>query len=103
MYPWLVQNQKTREAAANDHSFRLAFVCDWYKTQVMCGKAFEICLCVFPDILDQNKIQEMCEKAIDTFLGAWNFVPDGFYAHKMLEDLDNIEDLDNDDFDELII
>ena len=39
--------------------------------------------------LDKYKTQEMCDKAVNAFLAALKFVPDGFVTKKMIKKLDD--------------
>ena len=48
----------------NTHSSTVKFVAECYKTQNLCGKAFNKCFLVLFYILDQYKTQEMYKKVI---------------------------------------
>ena len=46
--------------------------------------------------LDRYKIQEVCDKAVDVFLPALEFVPDWFFYKKIIKELDDAVFSNND-------
>ena len=65
--------------AVNNFPSTILFVPKCYKTQA------STCFFLFDSVLDQNKIQKMCDEAADDCLAALKFVPDCFVANKMLK------------------
>ena len=65
----------------NTHSSTVKFVAECYKTQNLCGKAFNKCFLVLFYILDQYKTQEMYEKVISDF--SKRYVPDQYKTQRM--------------------
>ena len=51
----------------------------------MCIKAINTCSLLFDSVPDQYKNREACDKAVNHFLSALNFVSDWFVTRKILK------------------
>ena len=56
----------------------------------MCDKVVGTCPFIFDSVLDWYIIQEICDKAVDSYLLALKLASDWFVMSKMIEKLDSL-------------